>query len=81
MIAGATLLMISMRKSKESVTSKIDYRAFYILGIVFLPLGIVYIAISFSTNFPFALAIPFIGIGGSYLAIGLANKDKWEESD
>lgn len=45
-----------------------DYRVFFILGIVWLPLGI-------ATDNP-----GFWGMGAIFLIVGLANRDKWQEA-
>ena len=50
-----------------------NYKAFFILGIVFLPVGV---TLSISTKNPGLLGIS--GLGVAYLAIGLANRDKWK---
>ena len=78
-VVGATVLIIALKKSREGTTKTTNYRVFYILGIVLLPLGIVYLILSLTSDYPFALAVPFIAIGSSYITIGLANKDKWEK--
>ena len=44
-----------------------DYRAFFILGIVWLPLGI-------ATDI-----YAFTGIGAVFMILGLANRDKWQD--
>ena len=43
------------------------------MGISFLPIGIVF-TVSISPAF-----VGFTGIGICYMAIGLANKDKWKK--
>jgi hypothetical protein len=45
-----------------------DYRLFFILGIVWLPLGI-------ATDNP-----GFWGMGAVFLIVGLVNRDKWKEA-
>ena len=56
------------------------YRTFFILGIAFLPLGILYEIVFFisGTMVFLVLGLAFIAMGIPYLAIGLANRDKWE---
>jgi hypothetical protein len=44
------------------------------MGISFLPLGIVLTIAVGNPGF-----IGFIGLGGFYIALGLANKDKWKK--
>lgn len=68
------ILFFSLRKNqKDGITKEEDYRAFFIMGISFLPLGIIF-TVTINPAF-----ISFIAIGGCYIAIGLANKDKWKK--
>ena len=61
---AAAFLVIYKGKEKKHET---DYRAFFILGIVWLPLGI-------TMDFPI-----FFILGLVYMGIGLANRDKWKK--
>ena len=65
-------IFIVQKKKKEGINKEIDYRAFFIMGIYFLPLGIIFTA-TINPGF-----IGFIGMGIIYMAIGLANRDKWK---
>ncbi len=49
-----------------------NYKAFFIMGITFLSMGIV---LSAATENPGLIGIS--GLGVAYLAIGLKNRDKW----
>jgi len=76
--------MIKMKHEKEEVGRRnnvsasegkkprtIDYRAYFIMGICFLPLGIILTII---------ITVGFLGLtalGIIYMIIGLANRDKW----
>jgi hypothetical protein len=71
-IIGVILLFTLRKNQKEGITNKVDYRAFFIMGISFLPMGIIFTTV-ISPAF-----ISFIGLGVCYIAIGLANKDKWK---
>ena len=46
---------------------------FFIIGISWIPIGIVFMITVNSV-----IGIAFMGMGISYMAIGLANKDKWK---
>jgi hypothetical protein len=70
-----TVLLVK-KNSKNEKNKDIDYRAFYIMGISFLPLGIVLTVVVDNPGF-----IGFIGLGVCYIAIGLANKDKWKKGE
>ena len=65
-----------VKKKKEGKTGEINYKIFFILGLVWIPIGSVYM-ITINT----AIGIAFMGLGVAYIAIGLANKDKWKKEE
>ena len=68
------ITVILMKKKRINEGKKeVDYRAFFIMGISFLPLGLI---LTFAVGNPGFIG--FIGLGVCYIAIGLANKDKWK---
>ncbi len=74
-IVGVIVLYVMQKKKKEGVYKDPDYRAFFIMGICFLPMGII-----FTTT----VNIGFMGItalGIIYMVIGLSNRDKWEKRE
>jgi len=74
-IIGVILSLIVWKKKEEGKYREPDYQAFFIIGISFLPIGIVFM-IAVSSAF-----IGFTGIGLCYIAIGIANKDKWKKKE
>jgi hypothetical protein len=64
------------KKKKEGEMIEPNYRVFFILGITWIPIGIV-----FMVTINFVIGIAFMGMGISYMAIGLANRDKWEKNE
>ena len=74
-IIGVIVFYTLQKKQKEGTAKETDYRAFFILGISFLPMGIL---------FAISVNIGFIGItvlGLIYLMIGLKNRDKWNKKE
>lgn len=61
------------KKKKEEKPAEIDYRVFFILGICWFPLGVVFVASRFPIGYVFFI------LGFLYLVIGLANRDKWKK--
>ena len=72
LIAVAIVLVVVLKNKKRP--KETDYRAFYIMGISFLPLGIV---LFLTTDNPGMLGLT--ALGAVYMSIGLSNKDKWEK--
>ncbi|MFC1935146.1 hypothetical protein ACFLXZ_02400 [Chloroflexota bacterium] len=75
------LIVIALKRKKQGKSKGTNYRVLFILGISFLPLGIIYNIVFFTsgTKVFLVLGIAFIGMGLSYLAIGLGNRDKWKK--
>lgn len=61
-LTGAVIFV--NRKRDLSTT---DYRVFFVLGLVWLPMGI-------ATDNP-----GLRGLGAAFLIVGLANRDKWQD--
>lgn len=68
-IGFLVVLFVQFKKGKY----KPNYRLFFILGIAWAPLGMVFYITTKNLGF-FAMGLIF-------LIIGLVNKDKWEELD
>ena len=65
------ILAILMLKRK-GWKREVDYRTYFNIGIIWLPLGIIFYLILGSM-----IGLWFILMGLVYLSIGLKNKDKW----
>lgn len=68
------LTIVLFKKKKEGKIKEPNYQVFFIIGIAWVPIGIV-----FMVTINFVIGIAFMGLGASYIAIGLANRDKWEK--
>ncbi len=81
LVTGAGLVLLWKRR-KEEKPQNVDYRVFFILGIVFIVSSIANGMVFFtSDNQTFLiLGLTFVAIGSSYTAIGLANRDKWTKT-
>lgn len=72
-LVGVILATLLSKIKKQGKPQEINYYTFLVLGISFLPLGII-----FSTTInPGFLGIT--GLGLVYMIIGLANKNKWKK--
>ena len=68
-------------KRREKEEAKPDYHTSFVLGIVWFPTGIALISLSLAVGIPFiAIGILLFAMGITFLIIGLANKDKWKET-
>ena len=73
-IVGVFVLLVMRKKKKEGTYKDPDYRAFFVMGICFLPMGIIFTT---SVNGGF-MGITALGL--IYMIIGLANRDKWKNN-
>ena len=71
-LTGIVVLLV-WKKRKVEPSAELDYRVFFILGICWLPLSVVFISAEI------ALGYVFLVLGFMYLVIGLANRDKWKK--
>jgi len=72
-VLGIILLMIVLKKKEDRIYEEPDYKVFFIMGINFIPIGLVFVVVVSPAFFW------IIAIGFCYIAISLANKDKWKK--
>lgn len=81
-IVVTLLLVVVLRKrKKEGKAGETDYRAFFIMGLAFLPTGFAMMLVYFLADIPFEIGLPLFALGLIYLIIGLANRDKWKKAE
>jgi hypothetical protein len=71
-LTGFILIFRMWKQRKEGVSGYPHYRALVFIGCVWIPVGVVFIIQKIMVGYA------FIGLGLAYMAIGLANRDKWE---
>lgn len=80
-IVVTLLLLVILRKRKrERKAGEVDYRAFLIMGIAFLPTGLAMMIVYLLTELPFEIGLPLFALGLACLIVGLVNRDKWKET-
>jgi LPXTG-motif cell wall-anchored protein len=76
------LLLVVLRKRKKAgKAGESDYKAFFIMGLAFLPTGLAMMIVYFFTELPFEIGLPLFALGLMYLIVGLVNRDKWHKND
>jgi uncharacterized membrane protein len=78
-----TLLLVAVlrKRKREGKAGETDYKAFFIMGVVFLPTGFAMMMVYFLAELPFEIGLPLFALGLVYLLIGLANRDKWRKKN
>jgi amino acid transporter len=79
-VLGLGVLLFARKKRKELGPQQPNYRSFFVMGIIWLCAGLAFTIAYLTTDLPAAIGLPLLGLGVAYLAIGLANRDKWERS-
>jgi len=74
----AKLLLSKMQEKGEA--EKTDYQVFFVLGISFFPIGLVFMILAVTSDFPIAVGIPLFVMGIFYLILGLSNRNKWKRN-
>jgi hypothetical protein len=80
-ITGILLVFLLWKRQKDGTRMETDYRAFFIMGVIFFPIGVAMMIIYFLADLPFVIALPFVVLGLVYLVISLNNRDKWKKKD
>ncbi|MFC1987664.1 hypothetical protein ACFLVH_03890 [Chloroflexota bacterium] len=75
-IIGAISALLALKRNKSGEP---NYRVFYITGLILLPIGIIWIVASFFLNISIGAGVPFLGVGVTYMIMGLAYRDKWRK--
>jgi amino acid transporter len=78
-VIGVISAFLALKRRKEDKSAEPNYRVFYITGLILLPIGIIWIGVSFFWDISFVVGIPFLGVAATYIIIGLAYRDKWKK--
>jgi multisubunit Na+/H+ antiporter MnhB subunit len=80
-VLGLVILVtvVLLKKRKEGSSEQPDYRMFFIIGAVMLPLGVAEMLLFLLWHRPVAIPLPLVVFGLMFLAIGLANRGRWQK--
>ncbi len=73
---GIVVAVIARRKKLRGDYQETNYRTFFAIGIVLLPLGTALMIASLLLDWSFVVAMPLLSIGATYLAIGWVHREK-----
>jgi uncharacterized membrane protein HdeD (DUF308 family) len=78
-IIGISSAYISLKMLKEGKYGVQNYYVFFIIGMIWLPTGLIYMVatITLSNEIPLLLGIPLFSMGLIFIIISSANRDKW----
>jgi hypothetical protein len=72
-LTGLAIGLLVLKKRRSGDQKAVNYRAFFVIGITFLPAGVALSASTGNSGF-FGMS----GMGAAFLAIGLMNREKWK---
>lgn len=72
LLLGIIVTVVAWKRRKEGKVQEINYYTFFVMGIAFLSMGIIFMII-INPGF-----IGFMGLGIIYMIIGLSHRDKWK---
>ena len=75
------VLVILRKRKREGKAGETDYRAFFIMGVAFLPTGFAMMMVYFLAETPFEIGLPLFALGLVCLVVGWVNRDKWNKSE
>ena len=79
-VTGIVLLLLILRRGKAEGKKEPNYRAIFIVGLSQISAGSAFTIISTESDLSPFLGLSFLGMGLAYMAVGLANRDKWEQA-
>ena len=77
-VLGLMVTYSLWKKSKGGRISPSNYRAFFLMGLVWLPIGVILVILSWVIDMPIIYGIPLFALGLIFLIIGLWNRNKWK---
>ncbi len=79
-VVTGILAVLIVRKKKGEGKQIVNYRTFFILGIIWVPFSIVLMFVSFMLQIPFYIGFPLFVVGLVYLILGLVNRATWKKN-
>lgn len=82
LVVGILLVAAAWRRGKAGRREESNFRAMFALGSIFLPVGLVWMAVAVLVDARLLpTAFPLLGLGVIYFSIGLANRNKWSKAE
>ena len=78
---GIILIRVIWKRKNTDRYKGINFHAFYVMGIIFILVGITSMIIYSRLSMPFFIGVPFLTMGITYLIVGLRNKDRWHKDN
>ena len=80
-IVGIFVTWLTWNRKRKGIIQETNYRAFFIMGIVMFPVGLIGMIISFIRDYSLFTMFPIFTIGIVYLAIGWGKRETWKKNE
>ena len=78
---GIILIRVIRKRKYTDRYKGMNFHTFYVMGIIFILVGITSMIIYSRLSMPFFIGVPFLTMGITYLIVGLRNKDRWHKDN
>jgi hypothetical protein len=75
---GLLAILVNLKKKAGDGAQRPNHRALFFMGVVMLVAGTAELLIFLRSDVSYVVALPLVVIGLVFLAIGLANRGKWQ---
>jgi len=79
-VVGIFTVFMTRKKGRGGKLEETNYRVFFIMGVAMTDIGIIGMIVALWRDYSYITPLPILIIGIVYLAIGLANRDKWKKT-
>jgi heme A synthase len=80
LLLGIVVALVAWRKRRESSYEAVDYRTFFVMGIILLSVSAGFMIAFSRSEISFLPGLSMFALGLIYCIIGLTNRDKWNKS-
>ena len=79
-VVGIFAVFMTRKNGRGGKLEGTNYRVFFIMGIAMTDIGIIGMVVALWRDYSYITPLPILTMGMVYLAISLANRDKWKKT-
>ena len=78
LLLGLFVFFLVRKKMKEGQCKEPNYRTYFIMGVIWFPLGLASMIVYRIFDISFVPSLPLFSMGLIFLYMGWTNRDKWK---